>query len=212
LVSEVDNYEEKVDAVTLLTLHSAKGLEFPVVFIVGMEEGLIPHSRALEGAQENPSELEEERRLCYVGITRAMRRLFLVHAFRRALWGSSQPRDPSRFLKDVPRHLVVGREAVNRGIREPVSQVGWRQGSNGVAGVGPGRVQRQEPPPAVRGLPPGDGSLHFRTGDKVRHAKFGEGIVIEAKQTANDTEVTVAFVGVGIKRLSLAYAPLEKVD
>lgn len=210
LVSDVDNYEEKADAVTLLTLHSAKGLEFPVVFIVGMEEGLIPHSRAVEGAQINPAELEEERRLCYVGITRAMRRLYLVHAWRRSQWGTSQPRDPSRFLADIPSHLISGRsaEAVNRPLP-------WN-GSNGQVVIRPPSERVPQPDrPQSRGpvapppLPVTTGT--FRTGDKVRHAKFGEGIVIEAKQSGSDTEVTVAFVAVGIKRLSLAYAPLERV-
>jgi DNA helicase II / ATP-dependent DNA helicase PcrA len=220
LVSDVDNYEEKVDAVTLLTLHSAKGLEFPVVFIVGMEEGLIPHSRAIEGAVENPGEMEEERRLCYVGITRAMRQLFLVYAFRRTLWGSSQPRDPSRFLADIPPHLVKGRapSAINQ-------QLPWGgAASTGLPGAGrtslagappvrvvegrPGRPTGPSAPPAPK---PAVG-LSYRTGEKVRHAKFGDGIVIEAKQSGADTEVTVAFQGsVGIKRLSLAYAPLEKL-
>jgi DNA helicase-2/ATP-dependent DNA helicase PcrA len=220
LVSDVDNYEEKVDAVTLLTLHSAKGLEFPVVFIVGLEEGLIPHSRAIEGAVENPGEMEEERRLCYVGITRAMRMLYLVYAFRRTLWGSSQPRDPSRFLADIPPNLVRGRapSAINQ-------QLPWAAGASPVTPAG-GRTSLAGAPPvrAVEGRgprPPGPASppapkpalgLAYRTGEKVRHAKFGEGIVIEAKESGADTEVVVAFQGgVGIKRLSLAYAPLEKL-
>jgi DNA helicase-2/ATP-dependent DNA helicase PcrA len=223
LVSDVDNYEEKVDAVTLLTLHSAKGLEFPVVFIVGMEEGLIPHSRAIEGAVENPGEMEEERRLCYVGITRAMRQLYVVYAFRRTLWGSSQPRDPSRFLADIPPNLVKGRSpsAINQ-------QLPWgAKPSTGLPGApGLGRTSRAGAPPVrvVEGRPgrpagpaelPAQGSgsgASYRTGEKVRHAKFGEGIIIEAKPGGADGEVTVAFQGsVGIKRLSLAYAPLEKL-
>jgi DNA helicase-2/ATP-dependent DNA helicase PcrA len=220
LVSDVDNYEEKVDAVTLLTLHSAKGLEFPVVFIVGMEEGLIPHSRAIESAVENPGEMEEERRLCYVGITRAMRQLYLIYAFRRTLWGSGQPRDPSRFLADIPPHLVKGRapSAINQ-------QLPWGAGASPATSAGGRPTLAGQPPVRVveghaghrAGLsaPPSPrppSGLGYRTGEKVRHAKFGEGIVIEAKQSGSDTEVTVAFQGgVGIKRLSLAYAPLEKL-
>jgi DNA helicase-2/ATP-dependent DNA helicase PcrA len=102
LVSDVDSYDEKIDAVTLITLHAAKGLEFPVVFIVGTEEGLLPHRKSFD----DPDQMEEERRLCYVGITRAMERLYLVRAFRRSLMGSSGPTLPSRFLLDVPSHLV----------------------------------------------------------------------------------------------------------
>jgi DNA helicase-2/ATP-dependent DNA helicase PcrA len=103
LVSDVDSYDEKIDAVTLITLHAAKGLEFPVVFIVGTEEGLLPHRKSFD----DPDQMEEERRLCYVGITRAMERLYLVRAFRRSLMGSSGPTLPSRFLLDVPSHLVI---------------------------------------------------------------------------------------------------------
>ncbi len=204
LVADVDNYEQKADAVTLLTLHSAKGLEFPSVFIIGMEEGLVPHARALESAQTNPAEMEEERRLCYVGITRAMQRLYLIHAWRRNLWGNSQPRDPSRFLADIPGHLVTGRarQAINQSL--PLAPTrGFAPANAG------GRTAAPPPPPAIPARDPG--SLAFRTGDKVRHAKFGEGIVIEAKQTSSDVEVSVAFVAVGIKRLSLTYAPLEKI-
>ncbi len=103
LVSDVDSYDEKIDAVTLITLHAAKGLEFPVVFIVGTEEGLLPHRKSFD----DPDQMEEERRLCYVGITRAMERLYLVRAFRRSLMGSSGPTLPSRFLLDIPSHLVI---------------------------------------------------------------------------------------------------------
>jgi DNA helicase-2/ATP-dependent DNA helicase PcrA len=103
LVSDVDSYEEKVDAVTLITLHAAKGLEFPVVFIAGLEDGLLPHRKSLD----DPSQLEEERRLFYVGITRAKERLYLVRAFRRSYQGSNEPSLPSRFLPDIPPHLVT---------------------------------------------------------------------------------------------------------
>ncbi|OGO51531.1 MAG: hypothetical protein A2148_01235, partial [Chloroflexi bacterium RBG_16_68_14] len=108
LVSDTDEYDERPDAVTLITLHAAKGLEFPVVFIVGMEEGVLPHMRSFD----DPAQLEEERRLCYVGITRAKERLYLVRAFRRHLMGASLHNPPSRFLKDLPPHLIAGRPAV----------------------------------------------------------------------------------------------------
>jgi DNA helicase-2/ATP-dependent DNA helicase PcrA len=200
LVSEVDNYEEKVEAVTLLTLHSAKGLEFPVVFIVGLEEGLLPHARSINNGYERPEELEEERRLCYVGITRAMQRLYLVHAFRRTLWGNSQVRDPSRFLADIPSQLIKGRD-LPAGTRLPAT-------SEREPIFPPSRVVAvgtTTPPTAPKVT-----TSPFKTGDKVRHAKFGEGIVVEVKQVKDDVEVTVAFAGVGVKRLSLAFAPLER--
>ena len=103
LVSDVDGLDETVDAVTLITLHQAKGLEFPVVFIVGMEDGILPHFKSFD----DPEQMEEERRLCYVGITRAKQRVYLVRAFRRSLMGSSMVSRPSRFLEDIPRHLIA---------------------------------------------------------------------------------------------------------
>ena len=126
LVSDVDGLEESVDAVTLITLHQAKGLEFPVVFIVGMEDGILPHFKSID----DPEQLEEERRLCYVGITRAKKRVYLVRAFRRSLMGSSTPRQPSRFLKDIPPHLISSgglREGEESQIAEPVYS--WNRSS-----------------------------------------------------------------------------------
>ena len=105
LVAEIDELDEKADAVTLITLHQAKGLEFPVVFIVGMEEGILPHRRSFG----DPGEMEEERRLCYVGVTRAQKRLFLSYSRRRSLFGSSTANQPSRFLENIPPHLVTTR-------------------------------------------------------------------------------------------------------
>ena len=110
LVSDSDDLDTNAGAVTLLTLHTAKGLEYPVVFIVGLEDGILPHSRTLEieDAREKEEELAEERRLFYVGITRAKRRLYLVHAFRRSLWGDSNVQAPSRFLDEIPDELLTG--------------------------------------------------------------------------------------------------------
>ena len=114
LVSDVDSFEEQPDAITLITLHQSKGLEFPVVFMVGMEEGLLPHSRSMD----TPEEIEEERRLCYVGVTRAQKRLYLLRAFRRGFWGGSGPSDPSRFLEDIPRDLIEGAAQFDKPIRQ----------------------------------------------------------------------------------------------
>ncbi|GAG44629.1 unnamed protein product, partial [marine sediment metagenome] len=114
LVSDVDSFDEAVNAPTLLTLHMAKGLEFPVVFMVGLEEGLFPHSRSFN----DPEAMEEERRLCYVGITRAKERLYLVHTFRRTMYGESQVSVPSRFIADVPDHLIAGREEAQAALGE----------------------------------------------------------------------------------------------
>ena len=180
LVSDIDSYEEKIDAVTLITLHAAKGLEFPVVFIVGMEEGLLPHRRSFD----EPDQMEEERRLCYVGITRAKERLYLVRAFRRRLLGSSGPTLPSRFLLDIPSHLVM---------------------------TPTGRNQERAVQPTLTTKPTAKPPLN--AGDHVRHAVFGEGIVINCWHSKDDHEVTVAFKGdAGIKRLLLSLAPLERVQ
>ncbi|MDY6918313.1 MAG: UvrD-helicase domain-containing protein [Chloroflexota bacterium] len=179
LVSDVDSYDEKGDAVTLITLHAAKGLEFPVVFIVGMEEGLLPHRRSFE----YPEQMEEERRLCYVGITRAKQRLYLLHAFRRHLQGSSGPTLPSRFLTDVPSHLVKA------------------PGTAASAG-GQGRTLTTKT----------SAKAPLSPGDHVVHAAFGEGVVVKCIPARDDHEVTVAFKGAGgVKRLLLSLAPLEVV-
>ncbi|MFH1141428.1 MAG: UvrD-helicase domain-containing protein [Chloroflexota bacterium] len=186
LVSDVDSLPEAPDALTLITLHQAKGLEFPVVFIAGMEEGLLPHSRSMD----DPEELEEERRLCYVGITRAERRLYLFRAFRRRLMGGSLPSVPSRFLAEIPQQLIAAPEP-SRG-----SPATWNMGQ-----------QRLSPSPAPPVPPP------LKAGDKVRHAKFGEGIVVNCVASGADHEATVAFKGdAGVKRLLLSLAGLEKVE
>lgn len=187
LVSDVDNLDENADAPTLLTLHSAKGLEFPVVFIIGLEEGLLPHNRSFDDAEQ----MEEERRLCYVGITRAKERVYLVHAFRRTLHGFSDVSLPSRFLKDIPDHLVAGR-ATKRAGAKPSERLFQRQ--------------TEWASPTTPHI-----AAQFRAGERVRHSAFGEGIVIESRLRDNDEEVTVAFEGKGVKRLLVSFARLEKL-
>jgi len=177
LVSEVDNLDEQVDAPTLLTLHMAKGLEFPVVFMVGVEEGIFPHNRSMDDSDQ----MEEERRLCYVGITRSKERLYLIHAFRRTLFGQSELGQISRFIKDIPARLIKGRQ---------------------VAAVAEAPLERQ---PILE--------AQFKTGDRVRHPKFGQGMVIESVVGGGDEEVTVAFdERKGFKRLLASFAHLEKIS
>jgi len=184
LVSDVDGLDETVDAVTLITLHQAKGLEFPVVFIVGMEDGILPHFRSFD----DPEQLEEERRLCYVGITRAKQRVFLVRAFRRSLMGSSAVNKPSRFLNDIPQHLI--------------SDKGWWQGEESrVAEAMYSWPRTFTPTATVDGL---------KAGDHVHHAQFGSGVVVSCQPVKDDTEVVVAFNG-GVKKLLLSFAQLEKI-
>ena len=181
LVSDVDELDEKVDAVTLITLHQAKGLEFPVVFIVGMEEGVLPHFRSLP----DPEQMEEERRLCYVGITRAKDKVYLVYTLRRSLMGSSAHNPPSRFLKDIPSNLLTSptaqaTEALRRSTTSAVS-----------------------PSPSKPAL---------KAGEYVSHDMFGEGIVVSCTASGGDQEVTVAFKGeAGIKKFLLSLAPLQKL-
>ncbi len=196
LVSDADEYDEQADAVTLITLHAAKGLEFPVVFIVGVEEGVLPHIRSFD----DPAQLEEERRLCYVGITRAKERLYLVRAFRRLLMGTSQHNPPSRFLRDLPTELIDARGA----IEDDAESVRYR-------GPSLARLRDREPAAGTwRAAVPGDAA--FAAGDRVRHERFGEGIVVSCVVTSSDQEVTVAFKGgSGVKKLLLSYAPLERL-
>jgi DNA helicase-2/ATP-dependent DNA helicase PcrA len=185
LVSDVDSLEEKSDSVTLITLHQAKGLEFPVVFIVGMEEGILPHFKSID----DPAQLEEERRLCYVGITRAKRRIYLVHAFRRHLMGSSNVNRPSRFLEDIPAHLIKSSSAWDsEETREAEHDFAANNAEHSV-----------------------NGAPEFKPGEHVRHGQFGEGVVVSYQNVRNDAEVVVAFDGVGVKRFLLSFAKLEKV-
>jgi DNA helicase-2/ATP-dependent DNA helicase PcrA len=268
LVADQDSYEDAKNAVTLITLHAAKGLEFPVVFIAGLEEGVFPHSRALDDEKE----LEEERRLAYVGITRAKRRLYLSHAWRRATWGAGQASVPSRFLIEIPPELMVGPQLGAGGFEAegpldldlvfgarrasrfgtPVHGAGpaYRQGSGrpGAPQAGeefrptrdlaarrdafaqgarsgslsvpvepwdeggdePRRV-RETASAARPQRPVIQGERQFRDGDRVRHDRWGEGIVVSSKLTRSDEEVIVAFrdPAVGRKTMLASLANLE---
>jgi DNA helicase-2/ATP-dependent DNA helicase PcrA len=198
LVSDTDEYDEKADAVTLITLHAAKGLEYPIVFIVGMEEKILPHVRSFD--DDDPNKMEEERRLCYVGITRCKQRLYLTRAFRRFTMGMGAHNPPSRFLKDIPGELMVAPQS-------PQTAAGgtrnWEQGTKG---------RRRGLVPNSRPLVPQSEAV-FAAGDRVRHARFGEGIVVSCGVAGSDQEVTVAFKGAaGVKKLLLSFAGLEKVS
>ncbi len=179
LVSDVDDLPADVRGVTMMTLHSAKGLEFPVVFMTGMEEGVFPHSRSMGDAEE----IEEERRLCYVGLTRAEQRLYLSYALHRRLSGYGL-REPSRFLLEIPEDQV---RLINAGRAE----------------------SRAEPVAGATETPDG---LPFRVGARVRHARWGEGLLVGIEREGNDIIVTVGFASVGRKRLSLQYAHLEEIQ
>jgi DNA helicase-2/ATP-dependent DNA helicase PcrA len=185
LVSDVDDLPEKLDTVTLITLHQAKGLEFPVVFIIGMEEGILPHYKSMD----DPAQLEEERRLCYVGITRAKKKVYLVRAFRRHLMGSSAVNKPSRFLLDIPSELMT-----RGGVTEKEDE--WSS-----AGIDA----------TEKAIKPREDLPIFKAGDHVSHEQFGEGVVVNYHKVQNDAEVVVAFDGEGVKRFLLSFAKIEKM-
>lgn len=178
LITDVDSYDERADAVTLMTLHAAKGLEFPVVMIIGMEEGIFPHNRSLL----EPDEMEEERRLAYVGITRAREQLYLMYATSRVLYGTVQSNLPSRFLADIPERLV-DTEARSAPSAPPFGK--------SLADFEDDASQE---------------TAYLEVGDSVDHPKFGRGRVIEVE----DEVLTVDFEGDGVKKLSSAFASLMK--
>ncbi|MEM7336482.1 MAG: UvrD-helicase domain-containing protein [Chloroflexota bacterium] len=245
LVAETDDLDETINAATLLTLHAAKGLEFPVVFLAGLEDGVLPHSRSFDDMES----MAEERRLFYVGVTRAKDKIFLSHAFRRTFFGETEVSIPSRFLRDIPIELVEGGNAEQRRKKtvKKASTWNWNSGNSSNSNRSGSRIQRRsggtkpsyavrrkrsETRPTTKGgiIPPkrplptpkhqepeteaprGPVTAQYQTGQRVRHAKFGEGTVIESRLTGNDEEVSVAFAGVGIKRLAASYAKLEVVE
>jgi len=221
LVSDTDEISGD-DKVMMMTLHSAKGLEFPNVFIIGMEEGVFPHNRSLL----EPAALEEERRLAYVGITRAERRLFLSHAWSRSLHGSRQYNPPSRFLDEIPLELLDRRGSVDSGAdegrghlrersdwaRTPVpdfrggshrdGQRDDRRGSRSVTSMASDALRPVAREPRIE--------HSFAIGDDVVHPVFGEGVIINIEGAGEKAEAEVRFVERGTKRLALAWAPLAK--
>ncbi|HJX07514.1 MAG TPA: DNA helicase PcrA [Actinomycetota bacterium] len=214
LVGEQDGYEQEESSVTLMTLHIAKGLEFPVVFIVGMEDGIFPHFRSMT----DTNELEEERRLAYVGITRARQRLYLTHAWSRTLFGQTNYNPPSRFLGEIPEALVRARESETRVQRTSRYARTGRPGGNGsgytVVGL-PGRggevaVQPDWTPPSVPGVTKREVPA-IVAGDTVQHERWGEGVVVMTSGYGDDAEATIRFGEVGEKRVLMSYAPITKV-
>lgn len=198
LVSDVDGLSDEVNAPTMMTLHAAKGLEFDVVFITGLEETILPHSRALEDDEE----MAEERRLMYVGMTRARRFLNLVYSFRRTLYGESIVNSPSRFIHEIPNELRLNANA------NQSSGMGYRRETTWDSGLGyESATPKRSRPPKIRQERPAE--QQYRAGQRVYHPKFGEGIVISSKVYGRDEEVSVAFEESGIKRLMANFANLE---
>jgi DNA helicase-2/ATP-dependent DNA helicase PcrA len=186
LVTDIDNYQPEENALVLMTIHGAKGMEFPVVFLTGMEEGLFPHARSMNEERD----VEEERRLCYVGITRARERLYLSWAIRRFIYGSATSREPSRFLTEIPQEFLY-----------PVV-VGGAEAAAEETSLG-----SQEAAVAVA-----DQDVSFQVGDRVEHKKFGRGVVMETQTgPGGDLEIFVSFESAGFKQLMAKYAPIKKV-
>jgi DNA helicase-2/ATP-dependent DNA helicase PcrA len=214
LLSDVDEEQGTRDArVWLMTLHSAKGLEFPVVIMAGLEEGLFPHSRSSDDLEE----LEEERRLCYVGMTRARARLVLTGAARRRIFGEYQSSEPSRFIEEVPAELIdrVAASASASPYQGNFPHYEFRNnshGSHGPYGRGRrgGRTHEEAPAYAYEDEDQSTG-LALRPGMRVRHPHFGVGSVISVEALADDTKLVVSFADVGRKTLRAKYARLEPV-
>lgn len=206
LVSDIDDTELGEDAITLMTLHSSKGLEFPVVFLVGMEEGLFPHARTLM----DETEIEEERRLCYVGITRAKEKLFLSSTKMRTIYGNTVTYPPSRFLQEIPARLVKTIKRQERfNALENFKQVSEKYSARPqkpASTFNPHSFMPQKPAAAAGGT-----GTRFNTGDRVSHSKWGEGMVVSVKDSPDGQEVKVAFAGAGVRSLLTKYAVLKKL-
>ena len=207
LISDVDETEQSDGNVTLMTFHAAKGLEFPAVFMAGMEEGLFPHSRTLL----DDMEIEEERRTCYVGITRAQRRLYLTYARQRTIYGRTEMSRPSRFLAEIPEEFVEHKaadffaESAHTRERSDV----WGRGTSGTRRV-------YMPPPPQHTAADGsvirpDAAAKFTAGDAVRHSKWGDGRIVAISGEGEEAELTIAFPGEGIKKFVQKYAPILKL-
>ena len=206
LVSDIDSLDTSADAVTMMTLHAAKGLEFPVVFLGGLEECIFPHLRSMESDRD----LEEERRLCYVGITRAKEELYLSYATRRALFGSIAYNPPSRFLKEIPKDLF----RPSHGGRGPTVS-GFDPDADERAPSGPQSRERKlwvSAPKTPREQQRAAQNSGYRIGQKVRHATFGVGVVIKITGEGDNTTVEAIFPQVGPKKLLPAIANLEKLN
>lgn len=203
LVSDTDSLESGSGAVALMTLHSAKGLEFPVVFLCGMEENIFPTSRARNDL--SASAMEEERRLCYVGMTRAEEKLYLLHARQRTLFGDYAYNRPSRFLEEVPADLILTEEAP-----PPVQAAAPRQHARLVEPMRPAGGFGMKAAPAAPPVKPVEKS--FKEYQRVKHAKFGEGTVLEITGSGSAMTVTIDFQTVGVKKFAAAYAPITPAD
>jgi DNA helicase-2/ATP-dependent DNA helicase PcrA len=181
LLTDLDNFDESADSIVLMTLHNAKGLEFPVVFMIGMEEGIFPHSRSMNSLEE----LEEERRLCYVGITRAMEKVFLTSSISHNIYGQASYMTASRFLREIPDSLVFDEnksESKKTAVKKPIGKDAEKL------------------------------KVEYKIGDFVEHKMWGRGQVLNVKRLSDDIELDVNFSSMGLKHLLVSFAPLKKIE
>lgn len=209
LVSDIDNFDEDADSVVLMTVHSAKGLEFPIVFMVGMENGIFPGMQSLD----NPKEMEESRRLCYVGITRAKEQLYMTSAETRRVFGRMVSYEQSNFIDEISRELkeydTVGKSRINNFPNNVLNNNDflWKKRSNSRNLSEPSGVSAEKDISSDRYLKP-DG---IREGIKVRHSKFGVGTIVSVSRNGSDIKLTIVFDKMGIKNLMYGIVPLEAV-
>jgi DNA helicase-2/ATP-dependent DNA helicase PcrA len=222
LVSDQDALEDEADrSVTMMTLNISKGLEYPMVFVVGMEDGLFPSSRSIDDSND-PTAIEEERRLCYVGMTRAEKKLYLTYARSRKVWGSEQMNPPSRFLKELPKEGVVHQSSVQRS--RFTDRMRDRLGVSGGGGDWGGGGGAKNPHPLMQDSMPnyedfGDdsfdteegGSGALKKGMRVRHPTYGVGQILQAEGSGADLKVSVVFGDKTVKKFVAKYARLERV-
>ena len=204
LLTDIDNYNAQQDAVVMMTIHSAKGLEFPVVFLPGMEEGIFPGIQSMY----NPDDVEEERRLAYVGITRAKQKLFISHANMRMLFGTTSRNLPSRFMIEIPDALTerTGRQPASQRTFESLARGDYED--RNYSGNGYLSKINQKPQSAEK---PKAAAVSYNVGDSVMHKVFGKGVIVSSKPMGNDSMLEIAFQSAGTKKLMANYAKLQKI-
>ena len=202
LYTDVDKYEEQTETVTLMTMHAAKGLEFPVVFVIGMEDGIFPSVRSLNSEED----IEEERRLAYVAITRAKKLLYLTYCAERMLFGQTNRNLVSRFIKEIPPALV---DKIDKVAKKPAATIGFSLGDTASSGTRSMSLQSQ-----LSKAPKKSEEIcrtEFAVGDRIRHKVFGDGTVISVRKMSNDSMLEVAFDNAGSKKLMANFAKIEKI-
>ena len=208
LVSDQDDVDEEAPKVTLMTLHAAKGLEFPVIFLVGMEEGIFPLYRSLS----NEKELEEERRLAYVGITRAKRKLYLTNAYSRMLYGRVQRNQPSQFVEEINDDLIKFENADSSGKAKSMNTPFAKAAAQATTFTAQRRAHGLKHSAKQESTGTGADKKAWKVGDKVQHKKWGQGMVVSVNGSGNDMELDIAFPNEGVKRLLAPFAPITKVN